>query len=192
MPIPWIWAGIATAVVLFLLLLLLVLRRKRRERDGGVREALRAVAVDTLEDVLIPDGMGGLIHLEYALLTSRGILVVNVKPYKGIVFASDQMNEWTIMRDGMRSTLANPVGGLFDRVAAVKQIVRDVDVHGLVLFPEGADFSKGQPRSVALPAELLAGFPLPADGDRKRVAVSFRPYWEQLREAVETAPAASA
>jgi hypothetical protein len=183
----WVWVALGLAAAL---LILLILRVRYRARDGGVRRALKAIAVDSLENVLVPDGMGGVIHIEHLLLTSRGLLVVNVKPYEGIVFASDRMDDWTVIRDGTRSSISNPIGSLYDRVAAVKQIVRDVNVQGFVLFPEGADFSKGQPQAVILPDALSAAFPLPGDSDRERVTVAFQPYWERVRSVVEaTGPA---
>lgn len=182
-----VWVAVGLAVVV-LLIAILIVRARGRDRDGGIRRALASIAVDSLEDVLVPDGMGGFIHVEYLLLTARGLLVVNVKPYRGIVFASDRMDDWTVIRDGARTTIANPIGPLYDRVAAVKQIVRDVDVHGFVLFPEGADFSKGQPKAVILPPALTEAFPAPESGDRERVSTVFQPYWEKVRQAIAEAP----
>jgi len=188
-------AGISPAVLTVALIALAALIGiaiwlvfRRRDRDGGVRRALDQVGMDALRDVLVPDGMGGSIHVGCLLLTSRGILVVDVKPYRGIVFASDQMNDWTVILDGKRSMIANPLGSLYDRVAAVKQVVRDVDVSGYILFPEGADFSKGQPKDVILPGALVAKFPSADAGDRERVLVAFQPYWERLRIAIDGAP----
>ena len=178
--------GLFLLIVFGGLLVWLVMRR--RGRDGGVKRALDLVAMDALHDVLVPDGMGGSIHVGHLLLTSRGILVVDVKPYEGVVFASDQMNDWSVILHGQRSMIANPLGSLYDRVAAVKQVVRDVDVAGFILFPDGADFSKGQPKDVILPAALIERFPLPDHADRERVQVAFQPYWERLREAIEADP----
>jgi hypothetical protein len=161
-------------------------RAKARDRDGGVKRALKAISVDSMNNVLVPNGMGGVIHVEHLLLTSRGVLVIDVKPYTGIVFASDRMDDWTVIRDGARASIANPLGALYDRVAAVKQLIKDVDVSGHILFPEGADFSKGQPGAVMLPSKLVAGYPLPDDTDRERVMVAFQPYWEKLRIEIET------
>jgi len=180
----WIWI-LPAALVVALLVGIVIWRR--RERDGGVARALRAIAVDRLEDVLVPDGMGGEIHIEHLVLTGRGVVVVNVKPFQGAVFASDRMNEWTVIRDGHRSAIANPLGSLHDRVAAVRALVRDVDVAGFVLFPDGADFSKGQPKDVTLPAALITAYPLPDASDRERVTVAFQPHWERIRAAADAA-----
>jgi hypothetical protein len=177
---------IGLSVTLAVLLAILIYRIRVRGRDGGIRRALRGIAVDRLEDVLVPDGMGGEIHIEHLILTAKGILVVSVKPYQGIVFASDRMDEWSIIGQGARSAIVNPIGTLYDRVAAVKQLVRDVTVTGYVLFPEGADFSKGQPKGVILPAALVSAYPQPDAADRERVTVAFQPHWEKIRLATQS------
>lgn len=160
---------------------------RRRESDGGIARALRSIAIGSMEDVVVPDGMGGEIHIEHLLLTGRGIVVINVKRFAGTVFASDMMDEWTVISAGDRRSIVNPLRSLYDRVAAVKRLVRDVDVSGFILFPEGADFSKGQPKDVVLPTELIAAYPMPDASDRERVTVAFEPHWERIRAAVESA-----
>ena len=184
-----LWSGIGLLAVL-VLLIILVLKVRKRRRDSGVKGALKTISVDSMKDVLVPDGMGGHIHVEHLLLTGRGLLVINVKPYHGIVFASDRMDDWTVMHDGNRQTFGNAIGPLLDRGAAVKQIVKDINVQGYLLFPEGADFSKGQPKTVILPEALVSEFSRSADQDRERVMSAFQPYWEKLRAAVEPAQAA--
>ena len=125
-----------------------------RRRQSELQRALKGVAVEALQDVLIPNGMGGHIHIEHLILTARGILVVDVKRFEGVIFASDRMNEWAVMSKQGRFGFPNPQSTLYDRIAAVRQLVRDVQVAGFVLFPGGADFSKGRPKDVMLPAEL--------------------------------------
>ena len=168
----------------------LALRYWRRGR-GDVLGALREVAVESLENVLVPDGMGGRIQIEQLVLTAQGILVVDVKRYEGVIFGSDRMNEWTVIGRRKRFTFPNPQHTLYDRVAAVKQLVRDVPVVGYVLFPESADFSKGKPRDVILPQELADRHRKPDRSATERLGLAFAQHWERVREAVEPAPPAN-
>jgi Nuclease-related domain len=177
-------AAAAGVVVLGIGLLGVIWWRKRRSSLGS---ALRGVAVDRLEDVLLPDGMGGHIHVEHLLLTARGILVVNVKRYEGVVFASDRMDEWTVMGAAGRFAFPNPQGALYDRVAAVRQLIRDVAVTGVVLFPAGADFSKGRPKDVLLAPELADRYKKPERSDIERLTKAYAPHWERVREATQPA-----
>ena len=82
-------ALLAVVIVLAITLVWLVTRRKR----STPRARLRKNSRDLLEQVYVPDGEGGLIHLEYALLCSRGIVVLNIKDIEGHVFGSDSMDE---------------------------------------------------------------------------------------------------
>lgn len=165
----------------------LIWRWWMRRRRSTINDALKAVAVDRLENVLVPDGMGGEIHIEHLLLTTRGILVLNVKGYQGVVFASERMDQWTAIDKGERSTFQNPLPTLYDRVAAVRQIVRDVEVAGFVVFPSLADFSKGRPRNVTLPEDLLADYARPDKAEIGPSTEAFQPYWEKIRAAARSA-----
>jgi len=183
-------AGITiAAVVVALLVGWVTWRWWARRRRSSIRDVLKAIAVDRLENVLVPDGMGGEIHIEHLLLTTRGILVLNVKGYKGVIFASDRMDQWTSIDKGERSTFQNPLPTLYDRVAAVRQIARDLEVAGFVVFPSLADFSKGRPGNVRLPDDLLEEYAKPDKSDVGRLTEAFQPYWERIRAAARAAPA---
>lgn len=182
----WILLGGGIVAVLGIVL---AIRFWRRGRSDALT-ALREVAVAKLENVLVPDGMGGRIQIEQLVLTAQGILVVDIKRYEGAIFGSDRMNEWTVISRRKRFTFPNPQNTLYDRVAAVKQLVRDVNVVGYVLFPEAADFSKGRPRDVILPRELAERHKKPDRSATERVGLAFAQHWERIREAVEPAPPA--
>src|SRR5262245_13939773 len=163
----------------------LVRRVWLRGRGPVVEQALRDVAIDRLRDVLLPDGMGGQIQVEHLLLTGNGLVVIDVKAFEGTIFASDRMAEWTVIGRNGRFTFPNPLGTLYDRVAALRQLVRDVPVVGLVLFAAGADFSKGRPKDVLLPMELIDRYRKPEQADLERLLVAFSPHWDRVKAATE-------
>ena len=92
------------------------------------------MAIERLQNVLVPDGMGGHIQVEHLLLTGQGLVVIDAKSFAGTIFASERMEEWTVIGKQGRFTFPNPLGTLYDRVAALRQLVRDVPVAGHVLF----------------------------------------------------------
>jgi Nuclease-related domain len=176
-------AGAAVAAVA---LIAFVARRLWLRRRGPmVEQALRGVAIDRLRDVLVPDGMGGQIQIEHLLLTANGLVVIDVKAFKGTIFAGDRMAEWTVIGQAGRFTFPNPLGTLYDRVAALRQLARDVPVAGVVLFAAGADFTKGRPKDVLLPAELLERYRKPEQADLERLLVAFSPHWDRVKAAME-------
>src|SRR5580704_11100401 len=55
-------------------------------------------------DTLVPDGMGGGFHVDYLLLTLRGVVVIDLRDVRGNIFGGDQMAEWTVMDGPHRFT----------------------------------------------------------------------------------------
>lgn len=158
-----------------------------RRGKADVMTSIRSVAIESLHEIVLPDGMGGHIHIEYLVLTSRGLLVLDVKRFEGVIFASDRMDDWTVIGKDGRYTFPNPQRALYDRVAAVKRLVRDVPVEGFVLFPAGADFTKGRPRHAVLPNELGEGYRRPERSEVERLTEAFSVHWQHVREAAEPA-----
>lgn len=154
----------------------------RRGRSADPRKALKAVALEQLRDVLVPDSMGGQIYLEHVLMTAQGIVVIDVKNVAGVIFASDLMNDWTVIGARGRFTLQNPQGNLYNRVAAVRQLVEHAPVTGYVLFSSGADFSKGRPRDVVLPSELMHMHAAPERAEVDRIREAFASDWQRIRD----------
>lgn len=154
-----------------------------RKRGPEVARAVQTVAIDRLQDVLLPDGMGGQIQVEHLLLTGNGLLVIDVKEYEGVIFAGERMEEWTVIGDRGRGrfTFPNPLSTLYDRIAALRQLVRDVPVDGYVLFASGAKFNKGRPPQVVLPGELIERHRPPERSELERLKEAFAPQWEHVK-----------
>jgi hypothetical protein len=176
----------AGVLVLFLGLLGWLLWR--RNRGPEIPRALEAVAIDRLQNILVPDGMGGHIQVEHLLLTGEGLVVIDAKSFAGTIFASERMAEWTVIGKQGRFTFPNPLGTLYDRVAALRQLVRDIPVAGHVLFGGGADFTKGRPRDVLSAAELVELYRRPDGPELQRLRVSFAPHWDRVKASIEPVP----
>jgi hypothetical protein len=153
-------------------------QRRRRDIDRRLRDACRGV----LANFVIPDGNGAEIQVQYALLTARGILIIDIKDVEGHVFGSEAMQDWTVIADDRRFTFANPQPGLWDRVAAVKRLTPEIPVIGFVGFTGRARFTKGQPRSVTLLEPLLQELEKEASSARTSVE-GYLTAWERLRQA---------
>lgn len=149
-------------------------------------ELLDSVAIDQVHDVVIPDGLDGQIQLEFLLLTVRGIIVMEVKEFAGIVFAGERIDEWTVRGRQRRFSFRNPLPALRDRVAAVRQLVPGVPVAGHVLFA-AAEFGKDRPAEVLLPDELLERYGKLEPRDTERLTEAYWPHWECARAAAAPA-----
>ena len=65
--------------------------------QGAARAARTAIAYEAAHQVLVPDGMGGYIHIDHLLLTPRGLLVLDTRRVAGLIFGGDQMSDWTVI-----------------------------------------------------------------------------------------------
>lgn len=176
------WAGGA------LLLLLVALAWHRYTRRGTrLDQVLAEIGFDRLRNLVLPNGDDGEILIDHLLLTPQGLLVLEIKNVQGTVFGSDKMQDWTVIAADRRFTFPNPQPALYDRIAAVSEIVRQVPVAGRVLFLDGAEFPKGVPGMVATLDELATEF---GEHSRKAAEVkveAFKSQWEMLKKRTATA-----
>jgi hypothetical protein len=132
---------------------------QRRSRRKGLLARLERIGYQAAHQVLVPDGMGGFIHIDHLLLTPRGVLVLDTRRVAGLIFGGDQMSDWTVMGRGRRFTFDNPQPALYDRIAAVKALVGDVPVEGRLLFSNIGKFTKGKPKYVLMLDGIEVEFP---------------------------------
>jgi len=179
------WLLPSIGVIFLLAILLLVVNRRRAARDPQRR--LRAAAIDFLSGFIIPNGDDGEIHVEHALLTQRGIIVVDIKDVNGNVFGSDAMQDWTVISDKRRFTFSNPQYALYDRLAAIKRAAPDIPVTGYVAFMPRAHFSKGRPSDVILLEKLIDELQHEKKSDNRDMLPAWLPQWDCLRESAVAA-----
>ena len=164
-----------------------VLYRFIRRRGDDFEHALANISFDRIEGLVIPNADDGEILIDYLLLTSQGLLILEVKEVQGTVFGGDKLQDWTVINDERRYTFSNPQPALFDRIAAVRQIVREVPVAGRILFLDGAEFTKGTPELVSSLSQLVGEFGEPDMKAAKFKIEAFKPHWELIRkEALST------
>ena len=165
-----------------LVLLVAWLLYRRRMRGTGIQHVLNEISYDRIDGLIIPNGHEGEIQIEHLLLTSHGLLIVDVKDVVGAVFGSDKMQDWTVISDNRRYTFPNPQPALIDRIAAVRHIVRQVPVAGRIVFLDGAEFTKGVPEFVADTDELRAEFFEQDRAAGKVMFEAFKPHWDLVRK----------
>jgi Nuclease-related domain len=181
-PIAWVLIGCA-AVLGFALAWVWRWYRKYRARKA-LRTAVTAGSAEYLVNTLVPDGMGGGFHVDYLLLTLRGVVVIDLRDVRGNIFGGDQMAEWTVMDGPRRFTFTNPQSALYDRIAAVKAVAGDVPVEGRIVFTRRGKFPKGLPKWTLMVDALRAEFPLAEFETPAESVARYREGWLRLKEAV--------
>lgn len=185
---------VVLGVALLALLVLGVVVGVRRWRLGRARRKLvktvESIALAALRDIVVPDGSSGHLHLDFLLLTGRGLLVIDLRDVAGVVFGGEHMHEWTVMNGIARSTFMNPLEALYDRVAAVRQLAGDVPVEGRIVFTERGRFPKGRPPKVTQLAALAAEYPALGPDAALAVEERYRQTWDEISKLSEPSPLA--
>jgi hypothetical protein len=153
----WIVAGVAIALV-GAGGYVAVGAYQRRARRKQLLARLDRIAYESAHQVLVPDGMGGYIHIDHLLLTPRGLLVLDTRRVPGLIFGGDQMSDWTVI-GRRRFTFDNPQPALYDRLAAVKALAGEFPVEGRLLFSNIGKFTKGMPKYVMMLDGIEVEFP---------------------------------
>jgi hypothetical protein len=184
------WIGIGAVVLLLLGGGFWGLRAyRRRARRGALLARLERVAFEGVHQVLVPDGMGGFIHIDHLLLTPRGVLVLDTRRIAGLIFGGDQMSDWTVMGRGRRYTFDNPQPALYDRIAAVKALVGELPVEGRLLFSNVGKFTKGKPKWVLMLDAIEVEFPVVDRGTKSSPAFAeFADAWSRLIAQLRPSP----
>lgn len=176
------WAYPAAGVAALALLIALAVRTYLARRFIRLNEGrINAIALEILRNILIPNGNGGQIHLNYLLLTDRGLLVLDLFDVPGAIFGGDQMFQWTAIGRKLRFTFANPQSVLYDRMAAVKLLSGEMPVEGRLIFTQRGDFPKGKPKDVLRIDQLNTEFPA-IDRSRTQITTAFEEIWKHIKE----------
>jgi Nuclease-related domain len=182
---PTAWALIVAAAVLgFALSWAWRWYRIYRARKA-LRASVTAGASEHLVDTLVPDGMGGDYHIDYLLLTQRGVVVIDLRDVKGNIFGGDQMADWTVMDGAQRFTFPNPQSALYDRIAAVKALAGDVPVEGRIVFTRRGKFPKGLPKWTLMLDALRSEFPAADYESPAEATAHFSDAWQRLKGATK-------
>lgn len=151
--------GPATLIIAFAVILLfsLLLRgattrlsRYLSHKAGQrrIRRGLRRRSRDIQEDFMLPGAYGGLTRIDYAILTSGGILCIQTKHCNGIVFGGDEEPQWQNVDGVRRRKFLNPLIQNAGRTKALQNVVPNVPVANLVVFTGSAQLKGVKARNV--------------------------------------------
>jgi len=184
----WLWVLFGLAVIAALAYFMRNWLRQLRARRA-IDNVISSVAYDELRNVLLPTGTGEQIHVNYLLLTQRGLLVIDLFDVPGMIFAGDKMEQWSVFGPKRHFTFTNPLPMLEDRVVAVRQLAGDAPVEGRIVFSMRGEFPKGRPAAVLRLDALQDEFPV-VERSPGGVAAAFAPVWERIRQVAQPNPLA--
>jgi hypothetical protein len=185
----WLWVLLAlglVAVVAYFAWVMIQQRRARRAIDN----VISSVAFEELRNVLLPTGTGEQIHVNYLLLTQRGLLVIELFDVPGVIFAGEKMEQWSVFGPKRHFTFTNPLPMLYDRMAAVRHLAGDVPVEGRIVFSMLGEFPKGRPDVVLRLDALQDEFPV-VERVPGGAAAAFAGVWESIKKVAQPNPLAN-
>lgn len=143
-----------------------------------IRARIRRLGDEVIEGGRIPDGMGRALRIDFLIRNDSGVMVVAVRRYPGVIFAAENMESWVqVLKNGSHK-FANPLPELRTQVAAVKALIPDVPVGGMLLFAHGSQFPKGKPAEVVTMDELPR---IPSIFPDSITSSELEQSWERLR-----------
>jgi hypothetical protein len=172
--------SIGAALLLIAALLLFWGWYRRRRARAAQLTAVVGSAFEYQRDILVPDGQGGWVHIDFLLLTARGCVVIDQRNVAGNIFGGDQMTDWTVMHRAQRYTFSNPQTGLYDRIAVVRALVSELPVEGRVIFSPRGRFPKGLPRHTLMLGSLISEFPRVDSQSAEQLLAAWREDWQRL------------
>lgn len=138
------------AIVILFLLSLWILWSPLRNILAYYRlqRILKKSGMACLTDIYINDGMEGSLYMEYLILHARGILLLSIKPYRGHIFAAEQIELWTQVIRHHSYKFNNPLTQLDADIQLLQSMLPEIKIESYVLFTPGSQFPKGKPQRV--------------------------------------------
>ena len=97
------------AVIVLSILVITVIIIARRNPNWQIKKRLKGLGAKIIKDVKLPDGVDGDINIDYLLLTDKGILVVDVNQYDGLLYGNEEHEQWTQVVRRKNYVFKNPL-----------------------------------------------------------------------------------
>lgn len=99
-----------------------------------------------LDNLLLPDGHGGLTQIDHVVLSPFGVFVIETKNWDCWIFGSEKSREWTLSyRGGVKKRTMNPLAQNALHVRVIYELlnIEPRHVHNLVSLGDGATLKAG-------------------------------------------------
>lgn len=169
-----------------ILLLLILIWLFKRRRSLSVELQLKSVSRGVISNVLIDDGESGEIHLEHIILLPQEILLLDIRDLTGNVFGSDAMQDWVVIDGSRWFTFTNPQHALNDRLAALRSLLPNASVRGLIVFTGRCKIAKSMPSNV-IGLDALLGEMVKVTAEGPDTPSMLLDSWEKLRNVAVAA-----
>ncbi len=172
---------IVVAVILFAMLLASVfpgIKDYLKQRKTNRR--IQRLGSKYIKHVMLPDGIGGSVFLDYIVLAPQSIMLVILKKFRGTIFCAENIDQWTQLIGNKSYKFPNTLQQLDSDISSVSSLVKNVNVTGLVVFSSDCTFPKGKPDRVKSISELKK-----TEADKQLHSETLLNAWYGLKDLAE-------
>ncbi|MDH5407583.1 MAG: NERD domain-containing protein [Gammaproteobacteria bacterium] len=173
--------GVPLAATVILAIALFKVLRGYFSKNNHAR-LIKKISKRAIRNVIIPDAVEGSSFIDWVILTPKGILVLNIKSYRGMIFASENIHQWTQVVNKRSYTFKNPLPQLELDVVTIKSFIPGAPVKGYVVFDYDSVFPKGKPAKVTTINEIKQNIQLFSEGE---ISEELNEYWNKLKETLK-------
>jgi hypothetical protein len=164
-------------------------RKSKHQRHA--RKVVESLGVKYLHDVVLPDGIDGLVFIDYLLLVPTGFVVLDTQHSPGHLFGGETVDQWSQVINNRTYKFSNPLysnqtacqavlWNLQNNIEAEKtSTTPDWQVHGWIAFSNAGNFPKGIPAHVSMIDELETNL-APLLNDGKEIDEKLQQAWDAL------------
>lgn len=143
---------VAIFTVIVLILILIDNRKVSAKRQMAI--ILKPYILDEMKDIIIPDGIGGLLEIEHLILMKQGLLLIETYPMSGNMFGAETIDQWTQLIGGRSYKFANPLRHIRTSRQALMILAPNIPIFCRVVFNADSIFPKGKPDEVSVLSSL--------------------------------------
>ena len=173
--------GFIVGGLVILSIVMVVLIWKTSQSGKSYREfpkIIRKISKHYMRNVIVPDAVEGSSFIDWLVLTPRGVLIISQKPYKGVIFAAENISHWTQVIDRRSYSFDNPLRQLEVDVVTIKSMIPGISVKGYVVFDRDSYFPKGKPKIVLTLKEIKQNISVFREGN---ISEELLAAWQKLK-----------
>jgi len=167
-------------------------RKSRHQRH--TRKVVESLGVKYLHNVVLPDGIDGLVFIDYLLLIPGGFVVLNTQHNEGHLFGGETIDQWSQVINNKTYKFNNP---LYNNQSACQAVLWNLQhiietgnssaantpwqVQGWVTFSNTGNFPKGIPAQVSMIDELKNNLAVMINNDNS-IDKNLQKSWDALHD----------
>mgnify|MGYP000094099462 CR=1 FL=1 len=151
------------ALVVFGVIFFIWKQMKKGQHQRHAQKIIESLGNKFLHNAVLPDGVDGLVFIDYLILVPSGFIVLDVEHVEGHLFGGETVDQWSQVVNNKTYKFNNPLYANQQKCQAIIWNIEQQDnienksdwqTHGWVTFTNAGNFPKGIPRQVSMIDEL--------------------------------------